>query len=193
MNLEEEESVKFTFQPLGLKAWEDAATAARPEETNAIRQAATKIQDFYANHHFYTHHNKPLLIGNTQLTSLPEPLPDSVNMLYLNGCKSLKALGSLPSSLAWLHLEGCSSLETLPESLPASLNQMHLKDCSRLRKVPDLSRLDRPLIYVDLRGCLSLESEPKLKHNETYYRAPGNNVELKARESETRVPYGGYA
>ncbi|MFA5490318.1 MAG: NEL-type E3 ubiquitin ligase domain-containing protein [Candidimonas sp.] len=97
--------------------------------------------------------------GCDALTSLPGHLPKALRELDLGCCLSLRALpDELPESLVTLNIDFCQSLTRLPETLPDSLVTLRLRDCQWLTALP--SRLPESLVELCLMDCPALRALP---------------------------------
>ena len=110
---------------------------------------------------------KKLNLYNLQRLSLLTELPDSLEELSVNSCKSIKTLpDSMPEKMRCLTLIYCISLKSLPKSLPNGITYLVLAHSKSLKS---LTELPADLEHLDLEGCESLESLPeslpnKIKH-----------------------------
>ncbi|MFT6259102.1 MAG: hypothetical protein ACJA0S_001087 [Rickettsiales bacterium] len=95
----------------------------------------------------------------TELSALPENLPDGITTLNLAGCDQLNALPeNLPDGITTLNLSGCTELSALPENLPDGITTLNLAGCDQLT-VESLRNLPSGITTLNLAGCDQLTVE----------------------------------
>lgn len=125
-----------------------------------------------------------LNLSHNDFQSLPASLTglSVLKELFLQFCKTLKAIPSLPSSLGVLNAGNCMSLEIISDlSHLEKLRDLNLTDCGKLRAVPGLQQL-KALRRLHMSGCTSCSSETislldKLALRNLYNLSlPGNKI-----------------
>ncbi|KAJ1266352.1 hypothetical protein BS78_08G144400 [Paspalum vaginatum] len=113
----------------------------------------------------HTLHNLKTLhleFDSSQIRSLPDVLPSSLQNLYIEGCHKILLLPDvLPSSLQELHINGCSEIRSLPDRLPNSLQELVIEDCEKINLLPK-DALPSSLQKLKIWSCPAIRSLPKV-------------------------------
>ncbi|WVZ91220.1 hypothetical protein U9M48_037422 [Paspalum notatum var. saurae] len=99
---------------------------------------------------------------SSQLRSLPDVLPSSLQKLSIQGCHGILSLPDpLPSSLQELCIKNCSGIRPLPDRLPSSLQELVIKDCEKMQSLPK-DGLPSSLQKLEISSCPAIRSLPKV-------------------------------